>query len=227
MAKVYQFKQAGFTFNRVNGWNIVPGEIISLYYSNVIHGEDVDPFIIKYYDDEGSTIVIDDGIVMPTNEEEEKALRNKSESILDILRSHGCDPDELKTRKGKLNVATDQANSDASFFLHKSKIYQRHTDAGYDIITLKCGNGCISCGWYDYSKTDNLGLKMSAFMLYSLGFVNSIDEDKHEFWEACHNVLPHSSELNDIDSINQIILDGIEKLAISRLEPVVIEKHLW
>lgn len=234
MAKIVSFKYqppASFSFMEEKGYNIVPGAIIRKYYSSVIEGCDVDPFIIKHYNTNGEIVfTIDDGIVVPTTEEEELTLQQQGlSSLIGILQNHNCDISELAERKRKLSIATDQANNDASFFLHKKKIYQRHTDSGYDIITLKCGdNGCISCGWYDYSKTDKLGLKMSAFMLYALGFVNSEseDEDKQAFWQACRNVLRHSSEL-DSKEADRIITEGIKEL-ILHPAPIVFESaDLW
>ncbi len=228
-AKIYQFQQAGFSFVREHGYNIVPGEIIRKYYSDIVQGCDVDPFVIKYYSRDGEdAFTIDDGIVLPITDAEEDYLHQQGmKAIREILKSHNCDRDKLIERKRKLDIATDQANNDAAFFLHRKTVYQRHTDSGYDIITLKCDNGRISCGWYDHSRTEKLGLQMSAFMLYALGFINAEDEDKQSFWRACHDVLPHSSDIN-IREADLVIIECLKNLVTRKRSPGYFEtSDLW
>jgi hypothetical protein len=231
-AKVYQFQPAGFSFERDKSdqYNLIPGEILRDYYSKVIHGSEVGPFVIKfYYNDDRPPLVIDDGIIVPMTDKEKSDLRRYGgEAFSDILLCHNFTIEKLTKIKKRLSDETDKASSDASFILHKKNVYQRHTDEGYDVITLKVGNGRISCGWYDCYQTDKLGLEMSAFMLYALGFVNAEDEKHKELWKVCHNILPHSSELKDISIVDRIILDGMRKLILPNQKPIVFESEtLW
>jgi hypothetical protein len=224
-AKIYNFKSpAGFSFQEVGGYNIVPGEIIGLYYEKV-RGIDVDPYIIKHYSDNGEITVIDDGIVIPMDDAEQEQLRDGTTSVVTTLLAHNCDPLELAKRKEKLSVATDMAN--VELIAERKTVNQRHTDAGYDIVTVDCGEGYLSCGWYDYSKTDRMGLEMAAFMLYATGIVNA---EKHErLWEVCYKILPHSSELRDIANADTAIFEGLKKTIVSNLTPkqLEVEGDLW
>ena len=231
-AKVYQFQPAGFSFERDKSgqYNLIPGEILRDYYNKVVHGSEVGPFIIKlYYNDNRPPLVIDDGVIVPMTEKDRSDLRRYGgEAFSDILLYNNYTIEKLTEAKEKLSKAADKASNDASFILHKKNVYQRRTDEGYSIITLKVGDERISCGWYDCYRTDRLGLEMSAFMLYALGFINAEDEKHKELWKVCHNILPHSSELRDINTVNRIILDGIKNLILSGRNTISFESEtLW
>ena len=188
-AKVYQFQPAGFSFERDKSgqYNLIPGEILRDYYNKVVHGSEVGPFIIKfYYNDDRPPLVIDDGVIVPMTEKDRSDLRRYGgEAFSDILLCNNYTIEKLTEAKEKLSKAADKASNDASFILHKKNVYQRRTDEGYSIITLKVGDERISCGWYDCYRTDRLGLEMSAFMLYALGFINAEDEKHKELAVAC------------------------------------------
>lgn len=228
-AKLYQFPQtASFSFEKdASGeYNLVPGEILQSYYYKIMRGADVGPFIIKCYcGDNKKPYIIDDGVIVPMTQEEEIELNyyGRRKVFAKILLNHDCTINKLTRTKKKLDIAIDQAYGNAPFFLRKKFVYQQHTDDGFDIITLKVNDDYISCGWYDYSRTDRLGLEMSAFMLYAFGCVNAEDERHRELWRICQNILPYSSELRDVDVADRIILDGLRDLVLSGRKPTSFE----
>lgn len=191
MAEMYKFIPSGFSFKKADGYNKVLPITIGQYFEHA-RGVGTDLYIVKHYTKHGSAELAR-GYVPTGNIENAK---------------------ELYEKQKELEAKLDQAKDVASEYISKpTKIYQNR-EGEYAVVFVSCKDGYIGCGWYDHAGTRKKGLKLAAFVLYALGFINA--ENDEVFWEVTYKYLPYDSELGRSEIADDIILKSMKAEIIER-----------
>ncbi len=173
---IIQFRPtAHFSFEKRDGYNLVPAEIIAHFFQ-YMRGIGPDAFIIKHY------VFTEDATFSAQTEIMRGCIPTETTIDRRIIRQH---QQELE-----VELDTHAVEAKSRIKEYTSKIYQRQ-HRGNDIVFVRCQDGIMGCGWYDSAHTTRKGLKLAAFMLYALG---SINNDAH-LLTAVYNYLPYDSEL--------------------------------
>ena len=179
-----------FTLPEINGYRMILPQTIGKYFEHA-RGFGPDLFIVKHYKN-GETTEMLRGIIPRTKLEklstdELKKLRQKQVELSEWLDHEEKRVEKIKTEK---------------------KIYQS-LEHDFSIIVVQCQDGLMGCGWFDYARTAKRGLKMAAFLLYTIGFLNA-DRDK-TLWEMTWSNLPYDVDIGRTEVIEKIITDSMQE----------------
>jgi len=191
MAELFKLIPSGFSFDKVDGYNKILPVTIGRYFEHA-RGVGTDLYILKHYNTSGDTQLAR-GYV-PTG-----TIENAS---------------ELRRKQLELEARLDAAKSDAAKAITTPERTYQTRDGEYAIVFVPCKDGYIGCGWYDHAGTAKKGLKLAAFVLYALGFINA--EYDEVLWEVTYKYLPYDSELGRSEIADQIILESLKDEVVRR-----------
>ncbi len=185
----YNVSFGKFALPEKNGYRLILPQTIGKYFEHA-RGFGPDLFIVKHYKN-GETTEMLRGIIPRTKLEQ---LNN------DELR-------KLKQKQTDLSEWLDHEEKRVEGIKTEKKIYQS-LEHDFSIIVVQCQDGLMGCGWFDYARTAKRGLKMAAFLLYTIGILN-VDRDK-TLWEMTWSNLPYDVDIGRTDIIDKIIFDSMQ-----------------
>ena len=191
-----------FTLPEVDGYKMILPQTIGRYFEHA-RGFGPDLFIVKHYTEGGATEMLR-GIIPRTR------LEQLNEKELDCL----CN------KQTELSSWLDHEEKRVEAIRFDRKIYQS-LEHDFSIIIVQCKDGLIGCGWFDYARTAKRGLKMAAFLLYTIGILN-VEYDK-TLWEMTWSNLPYDVDIGRTEVIEKIIADSMKDDIIKANTDVTIE----
>ena len=195
MAKLLQIVPAGFSFEKIDGYNKVLPQTIGKYFEH-IRGSGTDLYVVKHYYFNGGSTLLAKGYIPAEEKIDVDSLSHKQDRLITLLDS--------------------EKRPAAAFITTPKKIYKKR-DGEYSVVFTPCQDGLIGCGWYDNADTPRKGPMMASYLLYAYGLLNA-EVDKI-FWEAAHNYLPYATELGQneqVEDIDKMIFDSMKETIIKQ-----------
>ena len=179
-----------FTLPEINGYRMILPQTIGKYFEHA-RGFGPDLFIVKHYKN-GEATEMRRGIIPRTKLEQL--------SMDELVK--------LRQKQVELSEWLDHEEKRIEGIKTEKKIYQS-LEHDFSIIVVQCQDGLMGCGWFDYARTAKRGLKMAAFLLYTIGFLNA-DRDK-TLWEMTWSNLPYDVDIGRTEVIERIITDSMQE----------------